>query len=464
MTRREYGHDYTRPGFYHITLHVGDALGQLLGAVAGTDADSATVCLTPIGQMVEQELLTAITAHYEMITVDAYVIMPDHLHCILIVRAPIVSKSGRSTHLGQVIAGFKTGWNRRFWAMTGQQAPAVKPQGTLAAPVAALSTPGTATLAALGPAAPALAAPGPAAPAPAARVSGGSTAGIRTVSGRAPLFAYGYCDVQPIEAGQLETQRAYIRNNPRSRWLRSHDRTRLQPRRGGIDTAVTPAALRRYLQQTCPPSQACPDALDQIEHRLLLTGGTITCDSYGDRALLQRRLLPVVCHRKDTARFSEQKARCLEAAARGVVLVSACISPREREIIDEAARHGFPVVLIADNGFPQVYHPSTDRIDRCADGRLLLVTPWQYQYRGKDEAVTVPFCKTMNCMAQALCCKSDSWWKKPACPAVSPRKGRGTGPPESARKISGRRSRRSRPPGTGFPCAAASGKRKDMLS
>jgi hypothetical protein len=73
--------------------------------------------------------------------------------------------------------------------------------------------------------------------------------------------------------------------------------------------------------------------------------------------------------------------------------------------------HGFPVITISDNGFPERYHPSTTRLDQCAAGRLLLVTPWQYQYRGKNEQVTIPFCKAMNCVAQALCRQKDDWWK-----------------------------------------------------
>ena len=425
MTRRAAAHDYTRPGIYHITLHVTEALGQPLGTVMGMDADSAAVSLTPVGERVAHELTTAITAHYEMITVDEHVVMPEHLHFILIVRAPIVSKSGRTAHLGQVIAGFKAGCNRAFWAATGQTAPAT-PAATKGALTAAAAE--TAAGAA------AFSAPG-----------GFAAKKARYNTGRPPLFAPGYCDVQPIEPGQLETQRAYIRNNPRSRWQRSHDRARLQTRRGGIDTAVTPAALRRFLQQECPPKQATPEVLAAIEARLLLSGGNtlvgkttgrtergsdgmtaatpapaIVCDSYGDRALLQQRLLPVVCHRADEARRAEQKARCLEEAARGAVLVSPRIAPGEQAIIDEAANRGFATIIIADNGFPEVYHPSTERVAACAAGRLLLVTPWQYQFRPKNEQITVPFCKTMNCVAQALCRTKDSWWKEPVRPAASP--------------------------------------------
>jgi hypothetical protein len=126
---------------------------------------------------------------------------------------------------------------------------------------------------------------------------------------------------------------------------------------------------------------------------------------------LQRRLLPVVCHRRDKARFKEQQARCLEEAAAGAVLVSPRIAKGEQEIVDKAVAMGSPIVLVADNGFPERYHPSAERIDRCAEGRLLLVTPWRYRYRPKGEAITVPECKTMNCIAQALCRQKDDWWK-----------------------------------------------------
>ena len=120
----------------------------------------------------------------------------------------------------------------------------------------------------------------------------------------------------------------------------------------------------------------------------------------------------MVCHRCDAARLGEQKLRCLQEAERGTVLVSARIAKGEQEITDEALRRGYPVILIADNGFPEVYHPSATRIEQCATGQLLIVSPWQYQYRRKEDTVSVPFCKTMNCVAQALCRTKDTWWQK----------------------------------------------------
>ncbi len=116
MTRRCASHDYFRPGIYHITMHVAAELQQPLGTLSGDEAATAYVALTPVGAMVEQQLMTAITAHYPMVTVDAHVIMPEHIHFILMVSSNIVSSTGRPTHLGQIIAGFKKGCNKAYWA------------------------------------------------------------------------------------------------------------------------------------------------------------------------------------------------------------------------------------------------------------------------------------------------------------------------------------------------------------
>ena len=451
MKRRAAAHDYSRPGIYHITLHVAEELGQPLGTVVplkgqtgDAECSDATVALSPIGTMVKEELLHSITARYPMVNVQDYVIMPEHLHFLLVVQDRILSSNGKTQPIGHLIAGFKRGCNRRYWEMMMQRAE----------PVATLNTPTPAPVSTNSGTAPVPVSTSPV-PVSANGVSSAQSA-VSVSDGSAvrkqPLFSNGYCDVMPVDAAQLETQRAYIRNNPRNRWLRMHNPDWLKPHRGSIDTALTPSALRGYLQRECPLSA---DDFALIERRLLLTPASapgasgaqpavsapgaqpavsapgaqsavsvssgfaagmehasITCDSYGDRALLTKKLLPVVCHRKDFARFHEQKDRCLAEAAQGAVLVSARIAKGEQAIIDEAIDQGFPVVLITDNGFSERYHPSQQRFTHCAEGRMLLVTPWQYQYRGKDDSISVAFCKTMNCVAQALCRLRDDWWKQ----------------------------------------------------
>lgn len=410
MTRRAAAHDYTRSGIYHITIHVAEGLGQPLGAMAGSPSapdgspDAPRVELTAVGRMVEHELLTAIHAYYPMIAIQDYVVMPDHLHFLAVVQGRIVSRNGKEQPLGRVLSGFKLGCNRRYWEITAQRA---EPAATLTSPSPAPVAPSTAS------AAPSAAPSTP--PAAAASVSGGSAAD------RPPLFSPGFCDVMPVDAAQLATQRAYIKDNPRSRLLRS-TLSSLHVRRGGIATALSPAALCGYLRRECGRAFT-PEAWEELRGQLLTAPDSfITCDTFGTRQLLSRPLLPVVCHRRDAMRLEEQRTRCLEAAARGAVLVSARIAKGEQAIIDEALSRGFAAITIADNGLPDRYHPSAGRLAHCAADRLLIVTPWRYKYRPKGDSIHVQRCKAMNCLAQALCRTRDTWWQHSASqrPPVPP--------------------------------------------
>jgi hypothetical protein len=214
----------------------------------------------------------------------------------------------------------------------------------------------------------------------------------------------------PLDEGQLQQQREYIRHNPRNRLLRMQTAL-MRPQRGGIDTALTPSALKGYLKRECHPSHFDDAVWQDLKARLIIANGYIDCDTYGDRSLLSARLLPVVCHHRDVYLFPLQKARCLAAAKEGAILVSARIAKGEQDIIHTVADDDYPVITIDDNGFPAVYHPSDRRLSLCAASRLLIVTPWQYHYRRADDQITMPCCKTMNCLVQALCRQKDDWWK-----------------------------------------------------
>ncbi len=469
MNRRSAFKNYTLPGIYHITVKAADALRSPFGKVVGDinkpdgDAEAPRMALSPVGQMVEQELLHSIAAYYPMVEVQDYVIMPEHMHFIVAVRRKIVNRQGREAHLGQVTAGFKLGCNHRWWKMTGQQmmrpteeegrreSQQAEPVGTRgglqaepvgtrggqqAEPVGTrggqqtepVGTRGGLQAEPVGTRGGQQAEPvgtkGGLQAEPAGTRGGQQAEPIGTGAGRLrrqgphhiatlpSLFQEGYCDVMPVDAAQLEQQREYIKGNPRSRLMRTSNREWLQPQRDGIDTALTVSALCGYLQRECAASLCSPEALETIKSHLLTADGKVACDTYGDHKLLERKLLPVICHRKDGRMLASQQTRCLEEAARGAVLVSPRIAKGEQAIMDEAVNRGFATIAIADNGFPEVYHPSTERIGRCAEGLLLLVTPWKYHYRRKDEGITVLECKTMNCLAQALCCRRDDWWKR----------------------------------------------------
>ena len=421
MDRRSKHKQYGLPGTYHVTIKVNmvyrQALGRVVGDINAADGSPQAphVELNEAGRMVEQELTTSITAHYPMIEIQDHVVMPDHLHCIVVVHRDIFSKNGVATHLGQVIAGFKKGCNRRFWEMldlrgkpanAGENSkPASTGENRKATNVgenrneASMGAGGSQTnTGGVGSQCPAVYPQGYKVPS-------------RGTTGRAPLFSLGFVDVIPLSAEQLETQRHYIHNNPRSRLLRNSHRLWLQCQRKSIDTHLSLRALKSYLQKECSPAQFNEEIWQRIEKLLIVKDGHVYCDSYGNCEMLNCPILPVVCHRKDTLLHSHQLQRCMEKAAEGTVLVSARIAKGEQRIMDDVIAQSYPVTLIADNGFPDIYHPSEVRIQMCAEGHLLLVSPWQYHYRGADEMITVAECKTMNCIAQAICKSKDSWWK-----------------------------------------------------
>ena len=400
MQRRSPGNNYKNPGLYHITINVHDRKSQSLGRIVGdtkfpdSHPDAPKVELTTIGKMVEHELLHSISSHYPVIEIEDYVIMPEHIHFIVNVKHCLISKNGRETHLGQVIAGFKNGCNHRYWEIIGQGEVVAKPQPTTDVPAPSASVSpyvagGFATCA------PVFGAKKP-----------------RFASGRSPLFSSGYVDVIPLKPGQLETQRAYIHANPRNRLLRMNTPTVLKAQRQTIDTLVTPNALRGYLIREHALQDNDIEQWQAIVERLLIENNHIVCDSYGNLQLLDHPLLPVVCHRKDKQSIAQQKQASLTAAANGAILVSARIAKSEQDIIDDAIAQEYPIILIKDNGFPEIYHPSEARLQQCIDNRLLLLTPWNYHYRSTNEGITVAQCKTMNCIAQAICKTKDDWWKK----------------------------------------------------
>ena len=443
MKRRSFTHEYSHRGYFHITISTSDSLRQPLGRVCGNinaaddEAGAPHVELTPIGQMVQNELLGSITRHYPMLEVDEYVVMPEHLHILLHATRDIFSSNGRRTHVGRVIAGFKQGCNRRYWEMTGRISAATARSAKMQEEDLATKSPGAIAAAAnreagneaanreAGNEAANREAGNEAANREAGAIATAPSVGTAIAlndsvvehnpaptSPLPPLFDAGYCDVIPVDEQQLATQRAYIRNNPRSRLLRTSNRTTLMTLRGGIDTAVTLSAMCGYLRRVCPSHLFTPTIWQELQARFLTADNHINCDSYGNRELLHHHLLPVICHRKDAALFSFQKARCMKEAESGAILVSARIAPGEQEIMDAVLTSGFPVIHIKDNGFSDRFHPSADKLDACATGCLLIVTPWRYLFRRKDEALHVPFCKAMNCIAQALCRTKDDWWKE----------------------------------------------------
>ena len=84
-------YDYSTPGAYFLTLCTKNKQ-CILGSVVGASiARPATVALSAMGKIVEKAILQ-IPAHYPAVTVDQYVVMPNHVHLLLQIHT---GESGR---------------------------------------------------------------------------------------------------------------------------------------------------------------------------------------------------------------------------------------------------------------------------------------------------------------------------------------------------------------------------------
>ncbi len=94
------GFDYAQPGAYFVTICTKDRQNILSRiSVGATFGRPDSVELTHAGRVVEAELL-GICKIYERVRVDSYVVMPNHVHVIFVIRdedgrpkvAPTVSR------------------------------------------------------------------------------------------------------------------------------------------------------------------------------------------------------------------------------------------------------------------------------------------------------------------------------------------------------------------------------------
>lgn len=78
-------YDYSLPGYYYVTIH-NEKGSPPLSAVRqdGTLSQAVTV-LTPHGKIAYQQLF-ALEKRYAYVKIDKYVIMPSHIHTIIVLK------------------------------------------------------------------------------------------------------------------------------------------------------------------------------------------------------------------------------------------------------------------------------------------------------------------------------------------------------------------------------------------
>jgi REP element-mobilizing transposase RayT len=96
-------HDYSRAGYYFVTLCVKDG-HEMLGTVVGTTAPGRPfVELTPLGICVNE---TIQVANKNNVKIDKYVILPNHIHMIVIIGHGTDDRGRSSLH--QVVRNIKS--------------------------------------------------------------------------------------------------------------------------------------------------------------------------------------------------------------------------------------------------------------------------------------------------------------------------------------------------------------------
>jgi len=362
MKRRASSHDYTERRFYMITLETEGRL-PLFGHLAGNpfaeagSSDAPHIILSELGKAVQDEWFS-IPAFYPQIDVIALQMMPDHLHGILFVKAPI------PLHLGQVISGFKAGCRkaqRRLEAQAASSAPGAAPSSSAAAPAPSTDAakprptekPGVVQLSPPSPqeAAPPLPKSAPPLPPPPPPFR--------------PLFARGYNDLILRTYDELTVWKNYLLDNPR-RLLMKHAR---------------------------------PDWLYPFFGLKL---GPFTFNGIGNRSLLTapRRIAVKLSRRLTDQQIEEATARYLAEARQGAVLVSPAISPGEKRVMRAAFDAGLSTIVLMENGFTQLSKPHGEQFNACSAGRLLMLSPWEHH--NEKRTITRIQCEQLNQMALAI--------------------------------------------------------------
>ena len=187
------------------------------------------------------------------------------------------------------------------------------------------------------------------------------------------LWEPGFNDRILRNAGQLDRWVDYLKDNPRRLWVKRHHRDWFTARHG-------------------------------------ITIGQWAVSIMGNQFLLD---VPDKVQVQCSRRMSEDEIaalgdRVLERAAGGAVIVSPCISHGEKVVMKRVFEAGYPQIVLLENGFSPLSKPYGRQFDACAEGRLLLVAPWEHH--NERRKITRDQCLQLNELAAliATCLMADT--------------------------------------------------------
>ena len=142
--------------------------------------------------------------------------------------------------------------------------------------------------------------------------------------------------------------------------------------------------------------------------RNIVIGGR-SYDGVGNTMLLMAEKMAVVhvrsalvkaAERGDAEALRNYKNSCVLAARKGAVMVSPFISPHEKQVMQVLLDEQWPFICLTDNGFRDYYKPSDALFDACAAGRVLILSPWQYDAAKRH--ISRADCVALNNMAEEI--------------------------------------------------------------
>lgn len=98
--------------------------------------------------------------------------------------------------------------------------------------------------------------------------------------------------------------------------------------------------------------------------------------------------------------LKDYKAACLDAASKGIVMVSPFISRDEQEVLHALLHDNCYIIYLSDNGFDNYFKPSDLLFDAVASGRLLILSPWPHD--PDKRTITRAECVALNQMAEEI--------------------------------------------------------------
>lgn len=357
MKRRSGINNYHGRHIYMLTLEV-EGRRPLLGTLEGGE-EKAWVQPTPLGKEVVK-CWAAIPRYHSEVKLLAFQLMPDHLHGLLFVTEAM------EEHLGQVVSGFKAGCNKAYRKFLGEgegrgeavprltQSPLGAGTFTEQSPFGKAAAPGPATASAYA-AAPPLPLPLP------------SQHRLKPDDkSHGLLFERGYNDLIAKGYDMLPRMSAYVKDNPR----------RLAVKRAHPDYFRVRFGLQTAGQQYA---------------------------AIGNRFLLQHpEKVQVQLSRSLTdEQIQSKKAEFLALARAGAVLVSPAISRGEQAVMRAALDEHLPLIFLTPWGFNEFSKPGHQYYEACADGRFLILAPWEHQ--NERIPLTRTMCLTLNEMTKQIC-------------------------------------------------------------